>query len=237
MKILRRFTVRENAKRGKLVKILGHEVREGTKKWQILVAQKKQADDLQRSERKNRRSEIGSAPMRGGGLRTRQGFTGKVTAVKLADNLTDRAHRYRAHAPGVEPPPPKQCGFCGSRRNVVPHHILGNESDSDPDNLMWACKRCNGSVHAKMRPVRLGRLTHQYNPPKGTRRDQMRAYGAAIKVMRGEFEGDVAAAVRTIRATPRDVRSAFTARSWPVRRQIYGPSGRQQAFGFDEIPF
>jgi hypothetical protein len=211
VKILRRFKVLRNparrGKRGKLVKILGHEVREGTKKWQLLLDQKKHADDLQRGER----------------------------VVK--GNLTDRAHRYRAHAPGVEPPPLKQCGFCGSRRNVIPHHIYGNESDTAPDNLMWACKRCNGSIHTKMRRARIGRLTHQFNPPKGSRRDQMKAYGAAIKVMRGEFEGDVAAAVRTIRATPRDVRSAFTARSWPIRRQIYGPGGRQQSLGFDEVPF
>jgi hypothetical protein len=91
-----------------------------------------------------------------------------------------------------------------------------------------------------MRKAKLGRLTHQFNPKAhggGSRADKMKAYGAAIKVMRGEFEGDVAAAVRTIRATPSDIRSAFTARSWPVRRQMYGPSGRQKTFGFDEVPF
>ena len=102
---------------------------------------------------------------------------------------------------------------------------------------MWACKSCNGSIHHKMRKVKIGRLTRQFNPARGSRADQMKAYGAAIKVMRGEFEGDVAAAVRTIRATPREIRSAFTARSWPVRRQMYGPSGRQKSFGFDEVPF
>lgn len=162
-----------------------------------------------------------------------------VRRFVVVPNVTDRALRYRAHAPGVEPLPPKQCNFCGSARNVVPHHVNGNESDTEPGNLMWACKSCNTSVGNRLRAAGIGRLTKQYNPPKrgGGRRQQMADYAAAIKVMRGEWDGDVSKAVATIRATPRELRSAFTARSWPIRRQIYGPSGRQGSFGFDEVPF
>jgi hypothetical protein len=158
---------------------------------------------------------------------------------KPVEQISDRAKRYRAQHPDVRPLPPKQCGFCGSKRSVIPHHILGDESDGSADNLMWACKSCNGKVGHKMRKNGIGKLTRQYNPPRarGGRREQMKAYGDAIKVMRGDFDGDVGRAVATIRSTPRDIRSAFTARSWPVRKQKYGPSGRQMRLGFSDVPF
>jgi hypothetical protein len=84
-----------------------------------------------------------------------------------------------------------------------------------------------------------GGLLGSTNPGKarGSKRSLMQAYGNAIKVMRGVFEGDVAAAVRTIRETPADIRSAYTSRSWPVRRQFYGPSGRQGSLFGGEVPF
>ena len=148
--------------------------------------------------------------------------------------VTDRANRYRAQRPQVRPLPPKQCGFCGSRRNIGVHHISGVESESSADNLMWACKRCNTQIGVWMKRAGLGKRVAQYNPA-GSRRSQMGAYGAAIKVMRGEFEGDIGKAMETIRRTPRDIRSAYTSRTWPVRRQIYGPAGRSGAQS--EIPF
>jgi hypothetical protein len=156
---------------------------------------------------------------------------------KPVSKITDRAKRYRAHAAGVRPPPPKRCGFCGSGKNVVPHHITGNENDGDPNDLMWACKACNTYLGFLYKKLGIGRRTRQYNPAKGTRRQQLEAYGAAIKVMRGEWEGDVSKAVATIRGTPRDVRSAYTARTWPVRKQLYGPSGRQGKLFGGEVPF
>jgi hypothetical protein len=146
---------------------------------------------------------------------------------KPVSKITDRAKRYRAHAPDVVPPPPKQCGFCGGKRDVIPHHITGNESDGDPQDLMWACRSCNQKVGGWMRKAGIGKLTRQFNPGMA-RKEIMREYGNAIKVMRGEFEGDIGAAVATIRATPRDIRSAYTSRTWPTRRAIYGPAGRAQ---------
>lgn len=143
-----------------------------------------------------------------------------------ANQVTDRALRYRAHAPDVRPGPPKQCGFCGSKRNVVPHHISGREEDLEPENLMWACKACNTALGFLYKKHGLGRRTVQYNPSKGSRREQMEHYAAAIKVMRGQFEGDIGAAMDTIRSTPRDIRSAYTSKTWPVRRQMYGEAGR-----------
>ena len=151
--------------------------------------------------------------------------------------ITDRAKRYRAQAPDVRPPDPRQCNYCGSRKNVGVDHVNGRENDGAPENLLWACKRCNGKKAALLKRAGLGTRTRQYNPAGRSKRALMEEYGAAIKVMRGEWDGDVAKAVATIRGTPRDVRSAYTARSWPVRRQLYGPAGRQGRLFGDEVPF
>lgn len=154
-------------------------------------------------------------------------------ARKPAAEITDRAKRYRAHQKENRPGAPKQCGFCGRRRNIDIHHVDGDESDSSKENLMWACRRCNVSIGNLLRKNRIGKLTRQYNPaPRRTRKAMMDEYAAAIKVMRGQFEGDVGRAVATIRATPPDIRSAYTRRTWSTRRHLYGASGRQS-----EIPF
>ncbi len=146
--------------------------------------------------------------------------------VKPVSQITDRAKRYRANAEENRPANPKMCGYCGSRRNVGVDHIDGNESHGDTQNLMWACKSCNGTKTNIMRRARIGVLTEQYNPGRSSRTEQMRAYGNAIKVMRGEFDGDVSAALATIKGTPASVRSAYTSRTWATRKAIYGPSGR-----------
>jgi len=144
--------------------------------------------------------------------------------------ITDRAKRYRANSPENRPGAPKRCGYCGSVRNVGVDHVNGDESDGAPKNLMWACKSCNGKKAALMKKRGIGKLTRQFNPVgskrRGSRREQLEAYGQAIKVMRGQFDGDVSAAVATIRATPQSVRSEYTSRSWPIRRERYGDSGR-----------
>lgn len=150
---------------------------------------------------------------------------------KPVSRITDRAKRYRANADDARPGPPKWCGFCGARRNVGVHHVNGRENDSAPSNLMWACKSCNARIANVLHKARLGKLTRQYNPARA-RKAVMDAYAAAIKVMRGDWPGDVSKAVQTIQDTPPDVRSSYTARTWKTRRAIYGPSGRQS-----EIPF
>lgn len=156
---------------------------------------------------------------------------------KPVSQITDRAKRYRANHPDFLPADPKQCGFCGSVRTVEVEHISGNESDGARENLMWACRSCNVKKANLMRRNGLGKKTRQYNAGKirtnaRATKAQMDEYGTAIKIMRGDFEGDVGKAVATIRATPPAIRSAFTRRSWPTRKQLYGASGRQS-----EIPF
>ena len=56
-------------------------------------------------------------------------------------NVTDRALRYRAN----EQPPegPRVCVYCGSVRFIEIDHVDGFEDDSSPENLVWACRRCN----------------------------------------------------------------------------------------------
>jgi hypothetical protein len=151
-----------------------------------------------------------------------------------ASSITDRAKRYRAHHPDVVPNL-KQCHYCGSRKNIVPDHVNGDESDNSPANLLPACKSCNTRLGKLFKRLGIGKRTAQFNA--GRRSSTMAEYGAAIKVMRGEFDGDVSKAIATIRATPRSVRSAYTSKSWPVRRQIYGSSGRQARLFGDEVPF
>lgn len=151
--------------------------------------------------------------------------------LKPVSKISDRAKRYRANADDSRPGPPKQCGFCGRRRNVEVHHISGNESHGEPANLMWSCRKCNTTVGNVMKRAGIGRRTRQMNPGRG-RKSSMAEYGAAIKVMRGVWPGDVSKAVQTIYDTPPSVRSAYTARTWGARRAMYGPAGRRT-----EIPF
>lgn len=95
----------------------------------------------------------------------------KNTGRKPVSKLTDRAKRYRANSRGLRPPPPKQCGFCGSGRNVGVHHIEGDESDLDPQNLMWACI---WALDAGCGP---GPAHQAIQPRQGSERGQGRAAG------------------------------------------------------------
>lgn len=152
---------------------------------------------------------------------------GTRSNLKPVNQITDRAKRYRANSDSNRPANPRKCGYCQSRKNVGVDHIDGNESNGSRENLMWACKSCNGLKSNVMRKAGIGKLTRQYNPKKrGSSSAEMLEYGNAIKVMRGEFDGDVSAAMETIRSTPASIRSRFTSRSWAARKQIYGPSGR-----------
>ena len=150
---------------------------------------------------------------------------------KAVSEITDRAKRYRAQSAEVRPPGPKRCAYCGSKRNVGIDHVDGNEDHGEPENLVWCCKACNSVKDNVLKAAGLGKKTAQYNPKRrggGSKRREMEEYAAAIKVMRGQFDGDVAAAVRTIKSTPPSVRSAYTSRTWSTRKAIYGPSGRAQ---------
>jgi len=152
---------------------------------------------------------------------------------KPVSQITDRMKRYRANEDANRPAGRKQCRYCGAAKNVGVHHVDGNENNGQRRNLAWACKSCNGRIAAYHKKHGIGRRVQQYNPSKASRKSMMDAYGQAIKVMRGDFDGDVGAAMDTINQTPEDIRSSYTAKSWAVRRQRYGPSGRGNPAKFD----
>lgn len=172
----------------------------------------------------------------------------RVTVVRVVSNpgrvlrpieqISDRAKRYRANRPENRPKGPRVCGYCASRRNVGVDHINGLEEDCSPENLIYACKSCNAAKGHLFKVKGLGRRVMQYNPSKrtaGPKRVSMAQYEAAIKVMRGVYDGDVSKAVDTIRSASPSLRSAYTSGTWKARRMKYGPSGR--AGGQEELPF
>jgi hypothetical protein len=41
----------------------------------------------------------------------------------------------------------EDCVVCGSGENVIAHHVDGDRSNNDPDNLRPMCRSCHLSVH------------------------------------------------------------------------------------------
>lgn len=129
-------------------------------------------------------------------------------AVELG--ITDRALRYRANANAPEGP--KLCAYCGSHRNVEVEHVDGREENSDPRNLLWACRSCNTTKGHAFKRAGMGRKTRQYNPTPAKARGA-RTIGewlAATRVVMGA-RGTMtpAAAVQRIQATPPERRAQF----------------------------
>jgi hypothetical protein len=154
------------------------------------------------------------------------------------ENLTDRAHRYRANA---EPPAgPKACLFCGSKTKVMVGHLNGRESDNTPDNLHWTCRSCN-TLHANaLKRARMGKRTAQFNPSKSGGASNVGEWMQAVGAIRPHKYPDknagltstmkVSDAVAMIRATPAHKRSEFASKLASSR------SGRRGG-GSSEVPF
>lgn len=139
---------------------------------------------------------------------------------KPADTLTDRAARYRANSPECRPPEPRICVFCGSARNVEVHHLDGEELSTEPQNLVWACRRCNVAVGIVLKQAGLGRRARQFNPRDPQGAHTVAQWVTAVLSMKGESSAmDVPAAVEIIRATPADRRSHFAQQIWRIRRK------------------
>ena len=100
------------------------------------------------------------------------------------------------------------------------HHINGDETDGEPENLVWACRSCNVRIANVMRRARLGRLTQQSNPAS-TGAANLGAWVNAVLSVKGDPGGNmpVSEAVALIRATPPDQRSRFAKHIWALRRQ------------------
>ncbi|MBZ5644560.1 MAG: HNH endonuclease [Acidobacteriia bacterium] len=132
--------------------------------------------------------------------------------------MTDRAARYRANSRACRPPEPRICAFCGRTQNVEVHHIDGHEENTDPANLVWACRSCNTSIGFALRKAGLGRLTRQYNPASNGART-LGQWVTAVLSMKGQGPMETTAAVEMIHATSPSQRSKFAQDIWQRRRQ------------------
>ena len=142
---------------------------------------------------------------------------------KPRKNLTDRAKRYRAQK---HEPRTGRCFACGNPKTRDIHHLNGRESDGDPDNLTRACRSCNIRIGNVMRRAGLGTKTVQFNKGRSSGASSLGAYLSAVQILKGDAPGNVADAVRTVRATSKSQRSSFAKQIWEKRRDRYGDSGR-----------
>ena len=127
--------------------------------------------------------------------------------MKPAAEITDRAKRYRANR---QPPQgPRRCTFCASRQNVDIDHITGDETDDEPENLMYLCRPCNTAKGITQARNRIGTRTRQYNPAQAPTFAQFKQHAA---VLLGKAHGSAAAATAAIRATPPRTRAQFAAK-------------------------
>jgi hypothetical protein len=146
--------------------------------------------------------------------------------VKPVHLISDRAKRYRANHPDCRPVGPKQCQFCGSRRNVEVHHLNGNEDDGAPRNLAWACRACNTKIAVAHKRAGKGKRTRQFNPTPG-KVPTYQQYKRAVSLhVRGEFDEGGA----IIHATPPDVRSGYA-------RMIAAEKRKRGTHRRSEVPF
>ena len=129
---------------------------------------------------------------------------------KPADQISDRAHRYRAQ--GCVPAGPRRCALCGSTRFLVVDHTDSNESNDDPGNLRWLCKSCNTRLGLAAARAGQGRRTVQLNPGADTLGQYVRA---AVEHERGAHD----AGGLVIHDTPKEERQAFAKEIWRRRRR------------------
>jgi len=132
---------------------------------------------------------------------------------KPGDEITDRAHRKRAHN-CIPEHLPKQCEICSSKRNLVPDHKDGDESNDAPSNLRWLCKQCNTKLGIQFAAEGRGRRTHQYNPGN----PGAQSLGAYVEAAAMHQRGAHDAGGKIIHETPAARRSEFAEEIWSRRR-------------------
>lgn len=135
-------------------------------------------------------------------------------SITPAEDLTDRAKRYRAQniVQG-----PKECVICGAKRNLDVMHLDGDEADLDPRNLAYGCRSCNSTLSAGFKRIGAGVRTVQYaNNPKAGEIPSFAQYGWAVSQHRrgAHDEGG-----KIIHATPRYKRIEYAQRIADLKRQ------------------
>jgi hypothetical protein len=152
-------------------------------------------------------------------------------------NLTDRAYRYRAV--NAMPEGRKLCVFCGAKTKLMAGHVDGFEENTEPENLVWTCRRCSAFHANALKRTRMGRRTAQYNPSASGGASNLGEWMQAIGAIRPHKYPDKNAgllstmktsdAVAMIRATPASKRSEFASKLTTSRAR----RGR----GRDSVPF
>jgi len=106
-------------------------------------------------------------------------------------------------------------------------HLDGFEENTEPENLVWQCRRCNTRLGIVFKRLGIGRRTRQFNPGD----DGARSLGhwlTAVLSMKGQADAmSVPAAVSMVKATPPIQRSAFAEEIWRRRRQ-HGTDRRRE---------
>lgn len=127
--------------------------------------------------------------------------------MKPASQLSDRAKRYRANR--TPPPGPRRCNFCASRKNVDVDHITGDESEGEPENLMYLCRTCNTRKAVVQARNKIGIRTRQYNPQRSANFHEFRH---AAMVLAGAEPGNASEATAILRATSPELRLKYSER-------------------------
>jgi HNH endonuclease len=134
--------------------------------------------------------------------------------------ISDRAKRYRANA--CPPPGPRRCAYCGAAGKLDVEHIDGRESNSNPENLTWACRSCNTTKGVHFTRVGAGRKTVQMNPDKPGAKS-LAQYLTAVMVLKGNSEVmTLRDAISIVHNTPHSKRSEFAREIWRKRKERGG---------------
>jgi hypothetical protein len=136
---------------------------------------------------------------------------------KPVSQITDRAKRYRAQQ-NVKGP--KRCVFCGSTKDLGVSHLDGNESNGEPSNLAWVCRRHNAILGHAFKRIGAGVRTRQYNPPKVKGVPTFSQYAWAVSQQRHSGEHGEPGSI--IHATPRHKRIEYARRIAELKGQRRG---------------
>lgn len=151
---------------------------------------------------------------------------------KPLSEITDRAKRYRANT--ADQSPKRRCFSCGAKNPRDRAHIDGNESNNHPSNLAPQCRSCNVRFANTFKRHGKGIRTRQYNPRGKAPSPAFGAYISSLQILKGEENGNVTSAIRTLQDTSPAKRSEYAKKVWELRKKYYGPSGRKDG---GAVPF
>lgn len=142
----------------------------------------------------------------------------RMNGLKPVEQITDRAKRYRAQNNVTGP---KKCVLCGAgpkgKRPLDVMHLSGDESDGDPKNLAYGCRKCNATLSAAFKAIGSKVRTRQYNPASGTVPSfQQYAWAVSVHSRGAHDEGGA-----IIHATPKSKRIEYAKRIAETRRERY----------------